>query len=176
MQLADRFGLPVVSFVDTAGAYPGVEAEERGQAWAIAENLATLSALRVPVVVVGVGEGGSGGALAIGFGDRLIMLENAWYSVISPEGAASILFKESAKAPEAAAALHITASELKDLGVADEVLPEPLGGAHRDPEAVYPLVRDAVTSALDSLAAVPADELVGARYQRLRGFGVVLGE
>jgi acetyl-CoA carboxylase carboxyl transferase subunit alpha len=174
MALADKYGLPVVSFVDTAGAYPGVEAEERGQAWAIAENLAALSALSVPVVVVAVGEGGSGGALAIGFGDRLVMLENAWYSVISPEGGATILYKDAAKASEAAAALRITAGDLVELGLADEVLPEPLGGAHRDPEAVYPLVRDAVACALDELAAVPAPQLLEARYRRLRDFGVVV--
>lgn len=174
MELADRFGLPVVSFVDTAGAYPGIEAEERGQAWAIAENLATLSGLRVPVVVVAVGEGGSGGALAIGFGDKLVMLENAWYSVISPEGGATIIFKDAARAPEAAAAMHITAHDLRDLGLADEVLPEPLGGAHRDPDAVYPLVGDAITGALDELGGMAPGELRARRYERLRRMGVTV--
>ena len=173
MKLADKFGLPIVSFLDTAGAYPGIEAEERGQALAIAESLALLSGVRVPVVVVGIGEGGSGGALAIGFGDRLIMLENAYYSVISPEGCATILLKDAGRAAEVAACLRMTADELKELGLADEVLPEPLGGAHRDPDAVYPLVRDAVTAALDRLGTVAPDELVEARYRRLRAIGAV---
>lgn len=176
MLLADRFGLPVVSLVDTMGAYPGIEAEERGQGWAIAQNLATLSALRVPVVVVGVGEGGSGGALALGFGDRLIMLENAYYSVISPEGAATIMLKDAGRAAEVAESMRMTAADLQQLGLADEVLPEPLGGAHNDPEAVYASVREALDRALDALADVPAGELVEARYARLRAVGVVQGE
>jgi acetyl-CoA carboxylase carboxyl transferase subunit alpha len=165
-----------VSFVDTMGAYPGIEAEERGQGWAIAESLATLSGVRAPVVVVGVGEGGSGGALAIGFGDRLIMLENAYYSVISPEGAATILYKDAGKAATIAPSLRMTAEDLKELGIADEVLPEPLGGAHRDPDAVFPLVGAAVTRALDELAARDPAALVEARYARLRAIGVVSGE
>jgi acetyl-CoA carboxylase carboxyl transferase subunit alpha len=172
MLLAQKAGLPIVSFIDTAGAYPGIEAEERGQGWAIAENLATLSALRVPVVVVGVGEGGSGGALAIGFGDRLLMLENATYSVISPEGCATILHKDAGKACEVAPSMQMTAEDLVDLGIADEILPEPLGGAHRDPEVVYRAVGPAVVRALDELCGIPLEELVADRYERLRGIGV----
>jgi acetyl-CoA carboxylase carboxyl transferase subunit alpha len=172
MCLAEKAGLPVVSFVDTQGAYPGIEAEERGQGWAIAENLATLSSLRVPVVVVGVGEGGSGGALAIGFGDRLLMLQNASYSVISPEGCATILHKDASKACEVAASMQMTADDLVRLGIADEILPEPIGGAHRDPQAVYGVVGEAVGRTLDELRDIPADELVTARYERLRGIGV----
>ncbi|MDP2232355.1 MAG: acetyl-CoA carboxylase carboxyltransferase subunit alpha [Actinomycetota bacterium] len=171
MRLADKFGLPVVSFLDTAGAYPGLEAEERGQAWAIAESLAVLGALRVPVVVVGIGEGGSGGALAIGFGDRLIMLENAYYSVISPEACASILYKDAGKAQDAAGCLRMNAADLVALGIADEVVPEPREGAHTDPGAVIEVVRARVGAALDELAGVPAAELVARRYERLRGAG-----
>lgn len=171
MRLADRFGLPIVSFLDTAGAYPGIEAEDRGQALAIAECLATLSQVRVPVVVVGIGEGGSGGALAIGFGDRLIMLENAYYSVISPEMCATILHKDPRRAAETSECLQLTASDLKRLGLADDVVPEPLGGAHRDPAAVMAAVGTTIASALDDLCALPADELVSSRYDRLRAVG-----
>ena len=124
-----------MSFLDTAGAYPGIEAEERGQGWAIAEALSTLAEVRAPVVVVGIGEGGSGGALAIGFGDRIIMLENSYYSVISPEGCASILYKDSGRASDAAACLRMGAQDLLELGIVDEVIPEPLGGAHHDADA-----------------------------------------
>lgn len=172
MRLADRFKLPVVTFLDTAGAYPGLEAEERGQAWAIAESIAQLSALRVPVVVVGIGEGGSGGALAIGFGDRLIMLENAYYSVISPEMCATILYKDAARAAESAGCLKLTAGDLVELGIADEIVHEPLGGAHRDPEPVIESVGAAIARAIDDLAAVPADQLQDRRYERLRKMGV----
>jgi acetyl-CoA carboxylase carboxyl transferase subunit alpha len=148
MRLADRFGL------------------------AIAECLATLAGVRAPVVVVGIGEGGSGGALAIGFGNRLIMLENAYYSVISPEMCATILHKDAGRASEAAACLQATADDLVRLGIADEIVREPSGGAHRDPDVVFEGVRDAVTRALDSLAGVPADELVSLRHERLRKTGV----
>jgi acetyl-CoA carboxylase carboxyl transferase subunit alpha len=172
MRLADRFGLPIVSLLDTAGAYPGIEDEQRGQALAIAECLATLSAVGAPVVVVGIGEGGSGGALAIGFGDRLIMLENAYYSVISPEMCATILHKDVGRASEAAACLRATADDLVRLGIADEIVAEPPGGAHRDPQVVFDGVREAVVRALDALADVPADELVSRRYERLRKTGV----
>lgn len=171
MRLADRMGLPLVTLLDTAGAYPGIEAEERGQAIAIAECLAVLSAVRVPVVVVGIGEGGSGGALAIGFGDRLIMLENAYYSVISPEMCATILHKDARRASEASACLHLTATDLVQLGLADAVVPEPHGGAHRDPPAVFGAVSDAVASALDDLDGTPPAELVETRYRRLRSMG-----
>ncbi len=176
MRIADRFSLPIVSLLDTAGAYPGIEAEERGQSWAIAECLATLGEVAVPVVVVGIGEGGSGGALAIGFGDRLIMLENSYYSVISPEMCASILHKDSTRAAETASSLHLTAADLVSLGIADEIVPEPLGGAHRDPAPVYRAVSGAVGRALDELAGVPVDELVSRRFERLRGIGVYTEE
>jgi acetyl-CoA carboxylase carboxyl transferase subunit alpha len=171
MHLADRFGLPIVSLLDTAGAYPGIEAEDRGQALAIAECLAALSQVRVPVVVVGIGEGGSGGALAIGFGDRLVMLENAYYSVISPEMCATILHKDARRASETSACLQLTAADLLRLGLADEIVPEPLGGAHRDPATVLAGVRDAVVRALDELVALAPDALVSARYDRLRSIG-----
>lgn len=172
MRLADKFGLPIVSFLDTPGAYPGIEAEERGQAWAIAECLSTLAEARAPVVVVGIGEGGSGGALAIGFGDHLIMLENAYYSVISPEMCAAILHKDAGRASETAACLQFTADDLVRLGVADEIVPEPKGGAHRDPAPVLEAVAAAVGRALDELSAVPVPELVERRYARLRATGV----
>ncbi|PKQ37266.1 MAG: acetyl-CoA carboxylase carboxyl transferase subunit alpha [Actinobacteria bacterium HGW-Actinobacteria-1] len=172
MQLAEKFGLPLVTFVDTQGAHPGLEAEERGQGWAIAENLATLAALRVPVVAVGIGEGGSGGALAIGFGDRLIMLENAYYSVISPEACASILYKDASRAPETSACLQMTAADLVRHGIADEIVPEPLGGAHRDPGMVYAAVERAISSALDSLCGQEVGELVEKRFERISAIGV----
>ncbi len=173
MRLADKFGLPLVTFIDTPGAYPGIEAEERGQAWAIAESLALLSGLRVPVVAVGIGEGGSGGALAIGFGDRLIMLENSYYSVISPEACASILHKDAGKASDVASCLAMTSEDLVRLGIVDEVIPEPLGGAHREPEVVYGAVRSSIVGALTTLAGTDADALVQARYERLRRIGVI---
>lgn len=172
MRLADKFGLPVVSFLDTAGAFPGIEAEERGQAWAIAESLGLLASLRVPVVAVGIGEGGSGGALAIGFGDRLIMLENSYYSVISPEACASILYRDSAEAEKAASCLKMTASDLVDLGLADEIIPEPLGGAHTEPAPVMAAVGDAVDKALTQLSGIDPIQLVEQRYERLRSVGV----
>jgi len=173
MRLAEKFGLPVVSFLDTAGAFPGIEAEERGQAWAIAESLSLLSAIGVPVVAVGIGEGGSGGALAIGFGDHLIMLENAYYSVISPEACASILHKDAGMASDVAACLRMTAADLARMGIADEVLPEPLGGAHRDKEAVFAAVGDAVDRALAVASGMAPDALVERRYQRLRAIGEI---
>jgi len=171
MQLADKFRLPIVSFLDTPGAHPGIEAEERGQAWAIAENLATLSALRVPVVAVGIGEGGSGGALAIGFGDRLIMLENAYYSISTPEACASILLKDASKACDVAGCLKLTARDLVELGIADEVVPEPLGGAHRDPQPMFEAVANAVSRALGQLGGRDGEALAEARYERLRRIG-----
>lgn len=172
MLMAEKFGLPVVTFVDTQGAHPGLEAEERGQGWAIAENLATLAALRVPVVAVGIGEGGSGGALAIGFGDRLIMLENAYYSVISPEACASILYKDASRAPETSACLQMTAADLVRLGIADEIVPEPLGGAHRDKAAVFAAVEMAISSALDALCGQDIDGVVEKRFEKLSSIGV----
>ena len=171
MDLAEKFRLPVVSFLDTAGASPGLEDEERGQAWAIAESLSKLSTLSVPVVVVGIGEGGSGGALAIGFGDRLLMLENAYYSVISPEMCAQILYKDAAQAESASACLRMTADDLVGLGIVDEIVPEPLGGAHAEPEAVFAAVKASVGRALGELAALDHGALVAARYGRLRAIG-----
>jgi len=176
MHLADRFGLPIVSFLDTAGAYPGIEDEDRGQALAIAGCLAALARVRVPVVVAGIGEGGSGGALAIGFGDRLIMLENAYYSVISPEMCATILHKDARRANETSECLKLTAADLLGLGLADEVVPEPIGGAHHDPAAAIAAVGRALTSALGTLSKLPADELVAGRYDRLRAIGDFTGE
>lgn len=170
-QLAARFHLPIVSFVDTPGAYPGKEAEERGQAEAIAKSLEFFSRLKTPIVVVVTGEGGSGGALAIAVGDRILMLENAVYSVISPEGCAGILWRDGAKAPEAAAALKITAGDLKRLGVIDEIVKEPAGGAQKDHAATARAVKKAVVAALRELVDVPVDELVERRYAKLRAMG-----
>lgn len=172
MRLADRFGLPIVSFLDTAGAFPGIEAEERGQALAIAEALAVLSRVRVPVVVAGIGEGGSGGALAIGFGDRMIMLENSYYSVISPEACSTILYKDSKHAEAAAGCLKMTAEDLVGLGIIDEVVPEPFGGAHNDPEAAFAAVGARIAAALDALAGQEPDAIAQKRYERLRAIGV----
>ena len=172
IHLADRFGLPILTFLDTAGAYPGIEDEDRGQALAIAECIAALSQVRVPVIVVGIGEGGSGGALAIGFGDRLIMLANAYYSVISPEMCATILHKDARRASETSACLQLTAEDLVRLGLADEIVPEPLGGAQRDPDAVFAGVRAAIERALAALVDIAPAELVASRYERLRAIGV----
>ena len=168
--LAEKFHLPVVTFVDTPGAYPGKEAEERGQAEAIAKSLEFFSRLRTPVVVVITGEGGSGGALAIAVGDRVLMMENAVYSVISPEGCAGILWRDGKKAPEAAEALKITATDLKRLGAVDEIVKEPKGGAQRDPAAAAEAVRKAVLKALGGLGG-DVDVLVEARYAKLRAYG-----
>lgn len=172
MQLADRFGLPLVTFLDTAGAFPGIEAEERGQALAIAESIALLSRLRVPVVVAGIGEGGSGGALAIGFGDRVIMLENAYYSVISPEACASILYKDSAHAQDAASCLKMTAHDLVELGIADEIVAEPIGGAHNDPQGVIDTMGARILAAVSEISDIEPGELTERRYMRLRAVGV----
>lgn len=169
--LAERFGNPIVTFVDTPGAYPGKEAEERGQAEAIAKSLEFFSGLKTPIVVVVTGEGGSGGALAIAVGDRILMMENAVYSVISPEGCAGILWRDGAKAPEAAEALKITAGDLLKLGAIDTVVAEPAGGAQCDPAAACALVKAAVLKELDSLADVPVAELVEKRYAKIRSYG-----
>jgi len=171
MKLAARFRLPVVTLIDTPGAYPGVGAEERGQSEAIARNLLDMSRLPVPVVSAVIGEGGSGGALAIGVADRLIMLQYSIYSVISPEGCASILWKSADRAEDAAEAMGITADRLKQLGLVDEVLKEPLGGAHRDPDAMAQVLKNAIIGHLDALGRFGADELLNARYQRLMSFG-----
>jgi acetyl-CoA carboxylase carboxyl transferase subunit alpha len=171
MRLAETFGLPLLTFIDTPGAYPGVDAEERGQSEAIAGNLQVMAELRAPVVCTVIGEGGSGGALAIGVGDRLLMLEYSTYSVISPEGCASILWKSGAKAPEAAEALSLTAARLEELGLVDRVIREPLGGAHRNTAEMAERLKAALEEELEQLAQVPLEELVEARYQRLLAYG-----
>jgi len=172
MLLAEKFGLPVVTFIDTPGAYPGVGAEERGQSEAIARSLYMMARLKTPIVGIVIGEGGSGGALAIGVGDRLLMLQYAVYSVISPEGCASILWKSAEKAEDAAAAMRITAKDLEGFGLVDAVLQEPLGGAHRSPDGMAEVVQNAIVEQLDSLDALPLDRLLDERQQRLEGFGV----
>jgi acetyl-CoA carboxylase carboxyl transferase subunit alpha len=172
MNMAARFHLPLITFIDTPGAYPGVGAEERGQSEAIARNLMVLSQLPVPIVCTIIGEGGSGGALAIGVGDRINMLEYSTYSVISPEGCASILWKDSANAEEAATALGITSDSLKKLGLVDEVIGEPLGGAHKEPDEVARRIADCVEKQLDELSALTTDQLLEQRYQRLLSYGV----
>jgi acetyl-CoA carboxylase carboxyl transferase subunit alpha len=171
MRLAERFGLPVVTFIDTPGAYPGVGAEERGQSEAIARNLLEMSRLRTPVVSLVIGEGGSGGALAIGVSDRLLMLQYAIYSVISPEGCASILWKSAEKAEVAAEAMGITADRLLKLGLIDEVIAEPLGGAHRDSPAMMEAVKNALLQALADLQPLAPDELLEQRRTRLAAYG-----
>ena len=172
MKLAERFEVPVVTLVDTPGAYPGVGSEERNQSEAIARNLFEMATLRVPVVTAVIGEGGSGGALAIGVCDRLIMLQYSVYSVISPEGCASILWKSADKKELAADAMGITAERLDKLGVVDDILREPLGGAHRDPQAMAELLKSTLLKYLGQLAALTPDQLVEQRYARLRGQGV----
>jgi acetyl-CoA carboxylase carboxyl transferase subunit beta len=171
MRYAARFRLPIVTLVDTPGAYPGLGAEERGQSVAIAESIMQMSRLPVPMVTLVTGEGGSGGALALAAGDRVLMLENSYYSVISPEGCATILFKDAAAAPRAAAALRMTAPDLLRLGVMDAIVPEPEGGAHTDPAAAAQNARAAIVAGLRELLALDPDELLAARYERFRGFG-----
>jgi len=171
MKLAEKFGLPIVTLIDTPGAYPGVDAEERGQSEAIARSLSVMIALRVPVITAVIGEGGSGGALAIGVCDRLIMMEYSTYSVISPEGCASILWKSPDKAPEAAAAMKITSADLKKLGLVDEIVPEPLGGAHRDPEQAAAHLNTSLVRHLEEVSSWTIPELLGKRYERLQSFG-----
>ena len=174
MKLAEKFRLPIVTFIDTPGAYPGLDAEERGQGEAIARNLREMSLLTTPILSVVIGEGGSGGALAIGVCDRLLMLQNAIYSVISPEGCASILWRDSAKAEEAATALRITAAELRRLGVADEVLTEPLGAAHRDPLAMAETLKRAILRNLGDLTRLSKQRLIDRRLDKIRSIGPVL--
>ena len=172
MQLADKFSKPIVTFIDTPGAYPGLGAEERGQAEAIARNLREMAALRTPVVTVVTGEGGSGGALAIGVANRVLMLEHAIYSVISPEGCAAILWGDGAKAPEAAQLMRITAPDLQKAGVIDAVIPEPLGGAHRSWEDTAANLRTALREHLGQLRSLSGDALVQDRYEKFRRIGV----
>ncbi len=171
MQLAEKFQLPVFTFVDTPGAYPGIDAEERGQSEAIGRNLFEMARLRTPLIVTVIGEGGSGGALAIAVGDLTLMLQYATYSVISPEGCASILWRSAEMAPEAAEALGITASRLKTLGLVDKIVPEPLGGAHRDPQVTAQSLRKALAEALKQLSEKKPKELVEARLERLMSYG-----
>jgi acetyl-CoA carboxylase carboxyl transferase subunit alpha len=173
MRTAEKFGLPLLTFVDTPGAFPGIGAEERGQSEAIGRNLYAMAELRVPIVTTIIGEGGSGGALAIAVADCVLMLQHAIYSVISPEGCAAILWKSAEKAPEAAATLGITAHRLKALGLIDRIVSEPLGGAHRDPAQMVQLLKRALGEAVRQFANVPADELVRQRRQRILGYGKV---
>ncbi len=171
MRLAEKFGLPIVTLINTPGAYPGVGAEERGQAWAIAENIMVMSRLRTPIICVVIGEGGSGGALGIGVGDRVLMLEYAYYSVISPEGCAAILWKDGEKAPAAAEALRLTSKDLKRFGIVDDVVPEPVGGAHRQPDTMVQTLKERLVGLLADLDGRNIDELVEERYARLKNLG-----
>jgi acetyl-CoA carboxylase carboxyl transferase subunit alpha len=171
MQLAEKFNVPVVIFIDTPGAYPGIGAEERGQAQAIALNLREMTSINVPIVATVIGEGGSGGALGIGVADRVCVLENAYYSVISPEGCAAILWKSSAKAPEAAEVLKLNAHQLLKLGIIDEVVPEPLGGAQRDPQRMCQNLKEVVVRNLKQLQSLNKEDLLKARYKKYRSIG-----
>jgi acetyl-CoA carboxylase carboxyl transferase subunit alpha len=175
MEMAERFKLPVLTFIDTPGAYPGIGAEERGQSEAIARNLYVMARLRTPVICTVIGEGGSGGALAIGVGDRTLMLQYSTYSVISPEGCASILWKSAEKASDAAEALGITSTRLSELGLVDQVISEPLGGAHRDVDATAANIKAAILAALETLEEIPPEELIEARYKRLMAYGQFSG-
>lgn len=171
MQLAEKFGIPIVTLINTPGAYPGIGAEERGQAMAIAVNIQEMSMLRVPIVCIVIGEGGSGGALGIGVGDRVFVMQNSYYSVISPEGCASILYKDAKYADEAAKALKLTATDLMELGLIDAIIPEPRGGAHRHQAEAMKIVRDTIVSTLDELCAHDIDELLDERYAKIRALG-----
>ena len=171
MELAAKFGRPIISLIDTLGAYPGLDAEERGQAEAIAYNLREMSRLGVPVIVIVIGEGGSGGALGIAVGNRIYMLQNAWYSVISPESCAAIIYRDSARAPEAAAALKITAPDLLNLGLIDGIIPEPGEGAHTDPDAAAEAVRVTLRAALAELSGMTPKQLIDDRYDKFRKMG-----
>lgn len=174
MQLAEKFHVPIVTFIDTPGAYPGIGAEERGQAQIIAKNLMEMAHLKTPIVCIVIGEGGSGGALGIGVGDKMAIMEHAYYSVISPEGCAAILWRSGEHAPEAAEALKLTAPDLIKLGVADDIIPEPLGGAHRDPKKAAQALKKQIVKYLKELCKLPVDELLEARYRRVRSIGEVI--
>ncbi|HVQ33823.1 MAG TPA: acetyl-CoA carboxylase carboxyltransferase subunit alpha [Lysobacter sp.] len=171
LKLAERFSLPVLTFIDTAGAWPGIDAEERGQSEAIARNLLEMSELKTPIICTVIGEGGSGGALAIGVGDRTLMLEYSTYSVITPEGCASILWKTAEKAKDAAEQLGMTAKRLKDLGLIDKIVREPTGGAHRNPRQMATRLKAVLVNEIDALSGVPVPELLERRYKRLRSYG-----
>jgi acetyl-CoA carboxylase carboxyl transferase subunit alpha len=170
-RLAEKFGLPIITLIDTPGAYPGIGAEERGQSEAIARNLYVMAELRTPIIAVIIGEGGSGGALALGVADQMLMLQYGMYSVISPEGCASILWKSADKAPDAAETLAITANRLKALGLIDRIINEPLGGAHRDPEVMMQSLRKALAETLKLFQGKSMDEIIQTRYERLMGYG-----
>jgi len=172
MNLADKFRLPIFAFVDTPGAYPGIGAEERGQAYTIAVNIRDMARIGVPIIVCVIGEGGSGGALGIGVGDRVLVLENGYYSVISPEGCAAILWKDRTKAPEAAAALKLTAKDLLEMKLIDDIVREPLGGAHKNPEEITDTLRQSLSKHLKELEGRDPRALIEARYQKFRAIGV----
>ena len=174
MRLAEKFGLPILIFIDTPGAYPGIGAEERGQAEAIARNIREMFRIKVPIVISIIGEGASGGALGIGVGDVVLMLENAWYSVISPEGCAAILWRDQAKAPEAAEALKLTAQDMLELEVIDKIIPEPRGGAHRNPQGVYDLLGKEIRAQLENFDSLSKEQLLEQRAQKFRRMGEVL--
>ena len=171
MKLGEKFKRPIVVFIDTPGAYPGIGAEERGQAEAIAYNLMEMARIKVPIMCFIIGEGGSGGALGIGVGDRIAVLENAYYSVISPEGCAAILWKDRTRAPDAAKALKLTAQDLIELGLIDDVIPEPLGGAHRDPSKAAAAIKEAAKGYLKELSALSPEDLIESRYEKYRKIG-----
>lgn len=171
MEMAERFNLPIITFIDTPGAYPGVGAEERGQSEAIARNLKVMSGLKVPIICTVIGEGGSGGALAIGVGDRVNMLQYSTYSVISPEGCASILWKSAEKAPQAAEAMGVSAGQIKELGLINQIVSEPLGGAHRDYDAMAANLKATLKQQLSQLSSLSTEELLAQRYERLMSFG-----
>jgi len=173
MQMAEKFNLPIVIFIDTPGAYPGIGAEERGQAQAIALNLREMIQVASPIITIIIGEGGSGGALGIGVADKICVLENAYYSVISPEGCAAILWKNGSKAPEAAEVLKLTAADLLRLGIIDEIVPEPLGGAHRDPQKMGEVLKETIKKNLKELNALKKEELLKLRYKKFRGMGII---
>ena len=172
MQLAEEFGLPVIVFIDTPGAYPGIGAEERGQSQAIALNLREMICLATPIISIVIGEGGSGGALGVGIADRVAVLENSYYSVISPEGCAAILWKDGAKAPQAAEVLKLTGQDLLKMGIIDEVVPEPLGGAHRDPQKTGQSIKEVVLRNLCELESIEKEELLKLRYKKFRSMGL----
>ncbi|MBN1913110.1 MAG: acetyl-CoA carboxylase carboxyltransferase subunit alpha [Candidatus Omnitrophica bacterium] len=173
MQLAGKFNIPIVVFIDTPGAYPGIGAEERGQAQAIAFNLREMSSLEVPIVSIIIGEGGSGGALGVGIADRVCVLENSYYSVISPEGCAAILWKDGSKANQAAEVLKLTAKDLLKMGIIDEIVPEPLGGAHRDPEKMAEVLKTVINKNLKELLDLKKEDLIRSRYKKFRKIGVI---
>ncbi|MBT3253892.1 MAG: acetyl-CoA carboxylase carboxyltransferase subunit alpha [Candidatus Marinimicrobia bacterium] len=176
MKLAEKYGLPVVTLVDTIGAYPGLEAEERGQAEAIARNLFEMSHLSVPIIVIVIGEGASGGALGIGVGDRLIMLENTWYSVISPEGCASILYRDATQKKKAAEAMRVTAEDLLEMGIADRIIEEPLGGAHRDYKGTAKILKEVILEELGAITEFSVEEMIEKRIHKIENMGAWEGD